>query len=85
MNVNISFPTEIETTLRRRAAAVGKDVATFVQEIVSERLAEVASVDSGTTSHEEFMVKVREIVQLHPVSKGSVDDSRESIYAGRGE
>lgn len=79
------LPTEIETTLRRREAAVGKDVATFVQEIVSERLAEIASVETGVTSHEEFMAKVREIIQVHAVSNGSVDDSRESIYAGRGD
>ncbi len=85
MNVSISIPSEIEATLRRRAAAVGKDVATFVQEIISERLAEVASVDSGATSRKEFAVKVREIIHLHPVSNESVDDSRESIYAGRGE
>ncbi len=79
------LPTEIETTLRRREAAVGKDVATFVQEVVSERLAEMASVGTGATSHVEFAAKVREIIHLHPVSNGSVDDSRESIYAGRGD
>lgn len=85
MNVSINFPTEIETTLRRRAAAVGKDVETFVQEVVSEVLAEEASLQTGGGSHDEFMATLREIIHLHPVSNGSIDDSRESIYAGRGE
>ena len=85
MNVSIYFPTEIETTLRRRAAAVGKDVETIVQEIVTEVLAEDRSYQRGGASHEEFMAKVHEIISLHPVSNGLVDDSRESIYAGRGE
>ena len=85
MNVSINFPADIETTLRRRAAAVGKDVETFVKEVVTERLADDALPQMGTPSHDEFMAKVREIIHLHPVSNGSVDDSRDSIYAGRGE
>lgn len=36
-------------------------------------------------SHDEFMATLRAIIALHPRSNGSMDDSRESIYAGRGE
>jgi len=85
MNVSINFSADIETTLRRRAAAVGKDVETFIQEVVTERLADDALSQVHTTSHDEFMAKVREVIRLHPVSNGSFDDSRESIYAGCGE
>ena len=85
MNVSVYFPTEVETTLRRQAAAVGKDVETFVQEVVTERLAEVASPEAGGASHDEFMTTLREIIRMHPASNGSIDDSRDSIYSGRGE
>ena len=85
MNVSINFPAEIETNLRRRAAAAGKDVATFVQEVVSERLAEDLIPLARVESHEEFLSKLRGIIALHPKSNGSIDDSRESIYSGRDE
>ena len=83
MNVSIHFPAEIETTLRRRAAAAGKDVETFVQEVVVERLAEESSNEAR--SHDEFMSRLRQIISMHPKSNGTLDDSRDSIYAGRGE
>ena len=38
-----------------------------------------------TASHEKFMAKLRAIIALHPKSNGSVDDSRESIYADDAE
>ena len=85
MNVNINFPTEIETTLLRRAAAAGKDVETIVKEFVAECLAEESPAPAKVGSHEEFMDRLRGVIDLHPVSNGFLDDSRESIYAGRGE
>ncbi len=85
MNVSINIPAEIETTLLRRAAATGKDVETIVKEFVVERLAEESHPQSRVASHDEFMAKLDAIIDLHPMSNGSVNDSRESIYAGRGE
>ena len=85
MNVSINFPAEIETTLLRRAAIAGKDVETIVREFVVERLAEESPPLSKVLSHEEYMAKLNAIIELHPVSNGSMDDSRQSIYAGRGE
>lgn len=85
MNVRINFPAEIEANLLRRAAAAGKDVETIVKELVTERLAEEISPPAKAASHAEFMARLRGIIHRHPRSNGSVDDSRESIYAGRGE
>ena len=85
MTVSINFPAEIESTLRRRAAAVGKDVETIVKEFVTERLADESPPQAKVTSHDEFMAKLQRFIDLHPVTNGSMDDSRESIYAGRGE
>ena len=85
MNVSINFPAEIETSLLRRAAAVGKDVETIVKEFVAERLVEESPLPAKAASHDEFMAKLHGIIDLHAMSNRSVDDSRESIYAGRGE
>jgi hypothetical protein len=85
MNVSINFPADIETRLLRRAKVAGKDVATLVQEFVAEWLAEESSPVAKPHSHAEFMAKLNRVIELHPASTGFLDDSRESIYAGRGE
>jgi plasmid stability protein len=85
MNVSINIPTEVETALRRRAAAAGTDLETLVNKLVTEGLAEECPLSERVASHDEFMSRLHKIIELHPVSNGSVDDSRESIYTGRGE
>jgi hypothetical protein len=86
MNLNIEFPADIENVLRSRAAAAGTDLTSFVRQVVTESIVdpELPSPEKSS-SHEEFMAKIRGIIALHPVSHGKMDDSRESIYAGRGE
>jgi hypothetical protein len=86
MHVSIDFPAEIETVLRRRAAAAGQDVATFVKEVVAQRLAhEEESHSPVEPSQEEFTAWLARWINLHPTLHHPVDDSRESIYAGCGE
>jgi plasmid stability protein len=85
MNVSINLPADVETALFRRAAAAGKDVETLVKEFVTERLVEETPPPAKPASHDDFMAKLHQIIDLHPTSNDPVDDSRESIYAGRGE
>jgi hypothetical protein len=85
MNISINFPAEIETRLLRRATLAGKDVATLVQEFVVESLADEAVPVAKPNSHAEFMARLNQAIDIHPASTGFVDDSRDSIYAGRGE
>jgi len=85
MSLNVSFPIEIESALRQRAAAAGKDVETFVREILIEEVAERAINSLSSQSHDEFMAKLTAIIDLHGLSNGKMDDTREAIYAGRGE
>lgn len=85
MNVSITFPNDLELVLRQRAAATGQDVETFVQQLVAERLLEEERESPLNTSPAEFERRLDAWIQLHPVLDRAVDDSRESIYAGRGE
>lgn len=85
MNVSISFPAEIESTLRHRAAAAGQDVATFVKEVVAEHLAEEEECFPPQPQQEDFAEWLSAWIKLHPVLDHAIDDSRESIYEGRGE
>ena len=87
MSVSIHFPDEIEHALRRRASAVGQDITTFVTKIVTEKLESVpAPARRCRISHETFAKRLESwIKRHHPVTTHMVDDSRESIYEGRGE
>ena len=83
MVVNVHIPEEMEERLLQRAAAAGLDIAAYLQALIVQSLGEEPS-PRRRLSHAEFMEKVRKIAALHPVTNG-VDDSRETIYAGRGE
>lgn len=89
MTVQLALSTEAETRLREQAAAAGKDLASFVLEAVEEKLA-VADDVSATNGHEElsadqWIARFRRWAASHRPLPNEADDSRESIYAGRGE
>jgi hypothetical protein len=61
------------------------DLSGFVERLLRERLREEPSELCEPLSHEEFSARLHEIIARHGIRCGSFDDSRESIYAGRGE
>ena len=85
MNISIHFPDEIESALRDRAAATGKDVETLVTELVTEQLLVEQCPAKEVISPEAFAERSAAWIGLHPILDHPIDDSRESIYAGRGE
>lgn len=85
--LTIPLPTETAATLREQAAAAGTDVASFVLEAVKEKLASVGefAADQPRLTKEERIAEWLEWTASHQALGYEVDDSRESIYAGRGE
>jgi predicted transcriptional regulator len=84
MTLTLSFPPDVEARLRQQAAALGKDVETVVREAVEAKLAEiVAGIPSIPT--DRWQAEFDAWVAGHDPVSHTVDDSRESIYAGRGE
>ena len=83
--MTITLPIELEFALRQHSALAGKDIETYVREILSEEVSDQPTKNVRTQSHEEFVAKLRGIIALHSASNGKMDDSRESIYAGCGE
>jgi hypothetical protein len=84
MTVTFDLPEELAGILAARAAAAGQDVETFVRNMVRDTiLAENSARRPKTRS--KFRMHLQELIALHPPSNGTVDDSRESIYEGRGE
>lgn len=91
MNVSINLTPALETALKRQAADAGQDLESFVQRVVEERIIDGVETPSPrrTIPPEEFAAYIRDTVARHGISVGisvgNVDDSRESIYEGRGE
>ncbi len=83
MIISINLPEEVESALAEQARARGLDVASLVQEIVTEQVSESCESKRPRRSHEEFMNNLQKIIDLTPASTGHVDDSRESIYEDR--
>lgn len=99
MNVTVSLPPELESSLRATAAAAGKNLATLILEAVEEKLArDHVSTKSGggetgpdpltygewKRRFETWMAGVERRGPRYTVGF-VVDDSRSSIYEGRGE
>ena len=86
MTLTLSFPPEVEARLRECAAAAGKDVESIVREAVDEKLA-AGSTPTGPEgkSYEQWSAELHAWAASHAHITHFVDDSRESIYAGRGE
>jgi len=85
MNINIVIPDQVEAVLRRKAATFGQDLGEYLQKVVFEEAEEDLPTPPSGESTDAFMARLRAMVQRHAVRCGHVDDSRESIYAGRGE
>jgi plasmid stability protein len=88
MTVSLNLPPQTESELRRRAAQEGKDVESFIREAVEARLAGSAIPaprDPRPLTPAEWIRELREWAASHPTTTHFVDDSRESIYEGRGE
>jgi len=89
MTLKIPLEPATEARLRKRAAAAGKNPEDFVVEVIEEELAidepapslEPASADK----RDAWLTEFHAWVASHPRLDHVVDDSRDSIYSGRGE
>lgn len=84
MNLRIEVPANLELLLKERAQQAGVAVESFVLQAVTDRLAEAEPTDSSMNA-EEFSLWLQQWADRFPKLDYVVDDSRESIYAGRGE
>lgn len=84
MTLTIELTGAIEQRLQEQAAASGCDVPSFVQRLLTENLGD-DTAPSPPRSKAAFRQRLQQWIDLHPPTAHFVDDSRESIYAGRGE
>ena len=85
MNINIAVPDQVEAALRRKAALCGRDLATYLREVIVEEATEETPPLLSSESPAEYMARLQAIIHKHGIRNGHADDRRESIYAGCGE
>jgi len=85
MAVSVHLPPETEKKLREHARASGKDVNDIVAQAVEEKLASSTSKDNGDLPATEWSRQWRAWAASHRTLDHIADDSRESVYNGRGE
>ncbi len=88
MSVTIPFAADVEAKLRQQAAANGKDVDALIREAVEEKFALSATPEQKTVEQwaAEFNAWMGEVAARSAYPPGFVvDDSRATIYEGRGE
>ena len=87
MTFNFDLPPAIEQSLLMDAAQHGENPNSYARQVLIDRYVEVEAATEyvPARSPEDFMARLQEVINLHPTVTTFVDDSRESIYAGRGE
>jgi hypothetical protein len=86
MTITLSLPTETSQKLQARAAETGKDVATLIREAVDKKLSVPEDLsDPSGLPYAQWKPRFDTRVGGRPAAAHFIDDSRESIYAGRGE
>jgi hypothetical protein len=87
VTLHIPLSPEAEARLVEHAAAAGQDITEFVLEEFEERLAvtDASPTNGENMAPNQWIVELDAWVASHRQLDHHVDDSRESIYAGRGE
>ncbi|HEY8747193.1 MAG TPA: hypothetical protein VIM11_04415 [Tepidisphaeraceae bacterium] len=88
MHVTISLNPDHEKRLQRRAAAAGKDVSAYIEQLVDKELAATQSSDDSTPNQrvvawDRWVTVMRQWGVEHLPEGHVIDDSRETIYDGR--
>lgn len=91
MTLTLELPTETEKRLQAKAGAKGLSVKSYLEELVRMDLDQQETNgshlknDLGLASADQWIAEHRALAKRHEHVTHFVDDSRESIYAGRGE
>ena len=88
MTLHVPLTEESESRLREYAAAAGKDISSIVAEAIAEKLSLLEEENADrkrTRTKEQWLADFDRWVAGHKPLPHVADDSRDSIYEGRGE
>jgi hypothetical protein len=84
MHLNLHLPPEIETKLAEKAAITGKSPETLAIDALREQFSD-EPVARPLISPDEWLKQFDAWIASHAPVEVIIDDSRESIYDGRGQ
>lgn len=83
MNLQVNLPADLEAIIKKRAEQAGVDLPTYV--LLTLRASGEDTSNPNPVTDEQFAASLHRLAAIHANSNPNFDDSRESIYAGRGE
>jgi hypothetical protein len=83
MSVTLHLPPDLERRLREQAVRRSQSLEEYLERLAEESLR--AESSAPTLTAEQWVAEWRAWAASHPTLPTVADDSRESIYAGRGE
>jgi hypothetical protein len=83
MNLVLNLPADLEAIIKKRAEQAGLDVPAYVLQTL--RISDLELTGEPSISNEQFEASLNRLREIHAKVPASFDDSRESIYEGRGE
>ncbi len=84
MNLILQLPPQLEAKLDAQVRATGKARETIALELLEEQL-HGEPLNGASLSAAEWVADIRSWASSHRALSHEADDTRESIYAGRGE
>lgn len=83
MNLVLNLPADLEAILKKRAEQAGLDIPTYVLQTL--RISDFDQAGDASISNEQFEASLKRLGEIHATVPAQFDDSRKSIYEGRGE
>ena len=82
--MQLNLPPSTEALLRQHAIAAGRDVEAFAIQVLQQQLSDEEPAKPTVRDQTAWVAAVEAWSNSHPRTTRIVDDSRESIYEGRG-
>lgn len=83
MNLVLNLPADLEAIIKKRAEQAGLDIPAYVLQTL--RVSDLEPEGESSISNEQFEASLNRLREIHAKVPFAFDDSRESIYEGRGE
>lgn len=83
MKLEVNLPADLETIIKKQAEQSGVDLHTHILHTLRRSCKE--PTQSNLVSDERFAAGIERLRSIHARANPNFDDSRASIYAGRGE
>lgn len=83
MNLVLKLPADLEANIKKRAEQAGLDLPSYILQTL--RVSAFEQEDESAITNEQLEASLNRLREIHAKVPATFDDSRDSIYQGRGE